>query len=235
MDDVVIVSAVRTPIGRFNGAYSGLSAIDLGAAAVQAAVQRAGIDPAMIDECIMGCVVTAGLGQSPARQAALRAGLPETVGGLTINKVCGSGLKAVMVGTALIKAGEAEVLVAGGMEHMSGGPYLLPQARHGYRLGHGQIIDAVVHDGLWCAFENHHMGAAAEWIARTFHVTREQQDNYALQSHQRAIAAQDSGAFNEEIIPVKVAGPKGQINVVTVDEGPRRDTSLAALAKLKPA
>lgn len=235
MDDVVIVSAARTPIGRFNSAYSGLGAIDLGAAAVRAAVQRAGIEPAMVDECIMGCVVTAGLGQSPARQAAIRGGLPDSVGGLTINKVCGSGLKAVMVGAALIKAGEADVLVAGGMEHMSSGPYLLPQARHGYRLGHGQVIDAVVHDGLWCAFENHHMGAAAEWIARTFRVTREQQDAYALQSHQRAIAAQDRGAFDEEIVPVTVPGPKGQANVVTVDEGPRRDTSLAALAKLKPA
>ncbi len=235
MDDVVIVSAARTPIGRFNGAYSGMTAIDLGAAAVQAAVQRAGIEPAMVDECIMGCVVTAGLGQSPARQAALRGGLPVSVGGLTVNKVCGSGLKAVMIGAALIKAGEFSVVVAGGMEHMSGGPYLLPQARHGYRLGHGQVIDAVVHDGLWCAFENHHMGAAAEWIARTFHVTREQQDIYALQSHQRAIAAQDSGAFNEEIVPVQTPGPKGQTNLVTLDEGPRRDTSLAALAKLKPA
>jgi acetyl-CoA C-acetyltransferase len=235
MDDVVIVGAARTPIGRFNSAYSGLSAIDLGAAAIQAAVQRAGIEPDSVDECIMGCVVTAGLGQSPARQSALRAGLPHTVGGLTVNKVCGSGLKAVMIGTALIRAGEAEVLVTGGMEHMSGAPYVLPQARHGYRLGHGQIIDAVVHDGLWCAFENHHMGVAAEWIARTFHVSREQQDAYALQSHQRATAAQDCGAFQEEIAPVAVPVAKGQVNLVTTDEGPRRDTSMAALARLKPA
>jgi acetyl-CoA C-acetyltransferase len=154
---------------------------------------------------------------------------------LTVNKVCGSGLKAVMIGTALIRAGEAEVLVTGGMEHMSGAPYVLPQARHGYRLGHGQIIDAVVHDGLWCAFENHHMGVAAEWIARTFHVSREQQDAYALQSHQRAIAAQDCGAFQAEIAPVAVPGAKGQVNLVTTDEGPRRDTSMAALARLKPA
>lgn len=235
MDEVVIVGAARTPIGKFNGAYAGLSATDLGAVVVRAAVSRAGIDPATVDECIMGNVVSAGLGQAPARQAAIKGGLPAGVGALTVNKVCGSGLKAVMLGAALIRAGEAQVIVAGGMEHMSGAPYLLPGARHGYRLGNGELVDAVVHDGLWCAFEHQHMGNAAEWIARTFQVTREQQDTYALQSHQRAIAAMDAGLFTAEITPVTVAGPKGQTLTVDADECPRRDTSLQALAKLRPA
>ena len=235
MEDVVIVGAARTPIGRFNGAYAGLTAIDLGAAAVRAAVERAGVDPASVAECIMGNVVSAGLGQAPARQAALRGGLPPTVGALTINKVCGSGLKAVMLGAALIATGQAEVIVAGGMEHMSGAPYLLPGARHGYRLGNGELVDAVVHDGLWCAFEHHHMGNSAEWIARAHRVTRAQQDTLALQSHERAVAAWDAGRFAAEIAPVSVPGPKGATTTVEADEGPRRDTSLQALAKLRPA
>lgn len=235
MDEVVIVGAARTPIGKFNGGYAGLSATDLGAAAVRAAVSRAGIDPASVDECIMGNVVSAGLGQAPARQAALKAGLPSNVGAFAVNKVCGSGLKAVMLGATLIRAGEAQVIVAGGMEHMSGSPYLLPGARHGYRLGNGELIDAMVHDGLWCAFEHQHMGNAAEWIARTQKVTREQQDTYALQSHQRAIAALDGGHFAAEIAPVTVPGPKGQSLTVEVDECPRRDSSLQALARLRPA
>ncbi|GAB4429575.1 MAG: acetyl-CoA C-acetyltransferase [Chloroflexi bacterium OHK40] len=235
MQDVVIVAAARTPIGKFNGAYAGLGAADLGAAVVRAVVERAGVDPAGIDECIMGNVVSAGLGQAPARQAALRGGLPSSVGALTINKVCGSGLKAVMLGAALIRSGEAEAIIAGGMEHMSGAPYLLPGARHGYRLGHGELLDAVVHDGLWCAFEHHHMGNSAEWIARTQHVSRQHQDTYALSSHERAIAAQDAGLFADELVPVQVPGPKGKLTVVTADEGPRRDTSLQALAKLRPA
>lgn len=235
MDEVVIVGAARTPIGKFNGGYAGLSATDLGAAAVRAAVSRAGIDPASVDECIMGNVVSAGLGQAPARQAALKAGLPSSVGAFAVNKVCGSGLKAVMLGATLIRAGEAQVIVAGGMEHMSGSPYLLPGARHGYRLGNGELIDAMVHDGLWCAFEHQHMGNAAEWIARTQKVTREQQDTYALQSHQRAIAALDGGHFAAEIAPVTVPGPKGQSLTVEVDECPRRDSSLQALARLRPA
>ncbi|MCS6882365.1 MAG: acetyl-CoA C-acetyltransferase [Oscillochloridaceae bacterium] len=235
MEEVVIVGAARTPIGKFNGAYASLSATDLGAAAVRAAVSRAGIDPASVDECIMGNVVSAGLGQAPARQAAIKGGLPDSVSAFAVNKVCGSGLKAIMLGAALIRAGEAEVIVAGGMEHMSNTPYLLPGARHGYRLGNGELIDAMVHDGLWCAFEHQHMGNAAEWIARSFKVTREQQDTFALQSHERAIAAIDGGRFADEIVPVTVPDAKGQTLTVDTDECPRRDTSLQALARLRPA
>jgi acetyl-CoA C-acetyltransferase len=234
MDDVVVVGAARTPIGKFNGAYAGLRAPDLGAVAIRAAVARAGIDPASVDECIMGNVVSAGLGQNPARQAAIAAGLPVSVGALTVNKVCGSGLKAVMLAASLIRAGEAEVLVAGGMEHMSAAPYLLPGARHGYRLGNAELIDAVVHDGLWCAFEHQHMGNSAEWIARTHKVTRTQQDAFALQSHERAIAAQDGGRFAEELAPLQRPGPRGATTHIDTDEGPRRDSSLAALARLRP-
>ena len=232
MDDVVIVGAARTPIGKFNGAYAALRATDLGAAAIRAAVERAGVEPDRIHECIMGNVVAAGLGQNPARQAALAAGLPTSVGALTINKVCGSGLKAVMLAASLIKSGDAEMIVAGGMEHMSAAPYLLPGARHGYRLGNGQLVDAMIHDGLWCAFEQQHMGHSAEWIARTQRVTRLQQDSFALQSHQRAVAAQDAGLFSAELTPVSLPGAQG---MVTADENPRRDTSLQALARLRPA
>jgi acetyl-CoA C-acetyltransferase len=235
MDDVVIVSAARTPIGRFGGAFAGLAATELGAAAVRAAVARAGVDPASVDECIMGNVVGAGLGQAPARQAALKGGLPDSVGALTINKVCGSGLKAVMLGASLIRSGDAATIVAGGMENMSRAPYLLPNARHGYRLGNGELVDALVHDGLWCAFEQHHMGSSAEWIAREHAVTREQQDAFALQSHERALAAADAGRFADEIVPVAVPGLKGATLSVGADESPRRDTSLAALGKLRPA
>ena len=235
MEDVVIVGAARTPIGKFNGAYAGLTATDLGAAAVRAAVARAGIDPASVDECILGNVVAAGLGQAPARQAALKGGLPVSVGALAINKVCGSGLKAVMLGAALIRTGEAEVIVAGGMEHMSGAPYLLPNARNGYRLGNGELLDALIHDGLWCAFEHQHMGNSAEWIAQAQHVTRAQQDAFALQSHERAVAAWDAGRFAAEIAPVSVPGPKGSTLTIETDEGPRRDSTLQALSKLRPA
>lgn len=235
MDDVVIVGAARTPIGKFNGAYAGVSAVDLGAAAIRAAVSRAGIDPALVDECIMGNVVSTALGQAPARQAAIKGGLPHTVGGLTINKVCGSSLKAVMLAAAMIRAGDAEVIVAGGMEHMSGAPYALPSARHGYRLGNGELLDVMVHDGLWCAFEHQHMGVAAEWIARTQRVTRTQQDTFALQSHERAVAAIDAGRFAAEIAPVMVPGPKGTMLTIEHDENPRRDTNLASLGKLRPA
>ena len=235
MEDVVIVGAARTPIGKFNGAYAGLTATDLGAAAVRAAVARAGIDPASVDECILGNVVAAGLGQAPARQAALKGGLPVSVGALAINKVCGSGLKAVMLGAALIRTGEAEVIVAGGMEHMSGAPYLLPNARNGYRLGNGELLDALIHDGLWCAFEHQHMGNSAEWIAQAQNVTRAQQDAFALQSHERAVAAWDAGRFAAEIAPVSVPGPKGSTLTIESDEGPRRDSTLQALSKLRPA
>jgi acetyl-CoA C-acetyltransferase len=233
--DVVIISAVRTPIGKFQGAYKDVPATDLGAAAVGAAVARAGIDGAMVDECVMGNVISAGLGQAPARQAALRGGLPSSVGALTINKVCGSGLKAVMLAGALIRAGEAEVVVAGGMENMTRGPHLLPQARGGYRLGNGELIDATVHDGLWCAFEQHHMGNSAEWIARTFDVSRAAQDAFALQSHLRAVAAQDAGRFADEIVPVEVPAGHGKTTMVAADEPPRRDTDARQLAGLRPA
>ncbi|NJN18253.1 MAG: acetyl-CoA C-acetyltransferase [Oscillochloris sp.] len=235
MEDVVIVGAARTPIGRFNSAYASVSAPELGGTAIRAAVARAGVDPALIDECIMGNVIAAGLGQAPARQAAITAGLPASVSALTINKVCGSGLKAVMLGAALIRSGEATTIVAGGMENMSRGPYLLQNARHGYRLGNGELVDAMVHDGLWCAFEQHHMGCSAEWIAENHKVTRAQQDAFALRSHEFAVAAQDSGAFADEIAPVSVPGPKGSTTQVDADEGPRRDTNAAALSKLRPA
>jgi acetyl-CoA C-acetyltransferase len=232
--DIVIVGAARTPIGKFQGAYKDLSATELGAAAVRAAVARAGIDGTLVDECIMGNVISAGLGQAPARQAALRGGLPDSVGGLTINKVCGSGLKAVMLASALIRGGDARVIVAGGMENMTRGPYLLPQARAGYRLGNGELVDATVNDGLWCAFENHHMGNSAEWIARQFNVGREAQDALALQSHQRAIAAQDAGAFSQEIVPVDVPAGRGKTITISADEPPRRDSDARALAGLRP-
>jgi acetyl-CoA C-acetyltransferase len=232
--DVVILSAARTPIGKFQGAYKDVPATELGAAAVRAALARAGIDGALVDECIMGNVISAGLGQAPARQAAIRGGLPVSVGALTINKVCGSGLKAVMLARALIRSGEAEVIVAGGMENMTRGPYLLMQARSGYRLGNGELIDATVHDGLWCAFEQHHMGNAAEWIARQFGVSREAQDTFALQSHLRAIAAQDAGRFADEIVPVEVPAGRGTTTTISADEPPRRDTDARALAGLRP-
>jgi acetyl-CoA C-acetyltransferase len=232
--DIVILSAARTPIGRFQGAYKDLPAPDLGAAAIRAAVSRAGVDPASVDECIMGNVIGAGLGQAPARQGALGAGLPPSVGALTVNKVCGSGLKAAMLAAAQIRAGDARLVVAGGMENMSRAPYLLPQARAGYRLGHGELLDAAVHDGLWCAFENHHMGGSAEWIARTFGVSRAEQDDCALESHLRAVAAQDAGAFAEELVPVEIPAGRGQTSVVAADEPPRRDTDARQLAGLRP-
>ena len=235
MEDVVIVGAARTPIGRFNGAFAGMTATQLGAAAICAAVERAQIDPASVSECIMGNVVGAGLGQAPARQAALGAGLPDSVAALTINKVCGSGMKAAMLGAALIRSGDAEVIVAGGMENMSRVPYFLANARQGYRLGNGELLDALIHDGLWCPFEHHHMGNSAEWIATHHRVTREQQDAFAFQSQHRAIAAMDAGRLRDEIAPVAVSGPKGQTTLVDTDENPRRDTSMPALAKLKPA
>ncbi|MBC7249457.1 MAG: acetyl-CoA C-acetyltransferase [Anaerolineae bacterium] len=232
--EVVIVSAVRTPIGRFQGTLAPLSAPQLGAVVIKAAVERAGIDPATVDEVLMGCVVQAGLGQAPARQASIGAGIPPTVGATTVNKICGSGLKTVMLAAGMIKAGDADVIVAGGMESMNNGPYLLPQARFGYRLGHGQLLDATVHDGLWCSFENQHMGNAAEWIAREYGLTRQELDEFALRSHQKAIAAIDAGYFKDEIVPVQVPQRKGDPVLFDTDESPRRDTSMEALSKLKP-
>ncbi|MFQ3680743.1 thiolase family protein [Roseiflexus sp.] len=231
VSDIVVIGAARTPIGKFQGMFRAVAATDLGAHAIRAAIARAAVDPALIDECIMGNVVSAGLGQAPARQAALRGGLPESVGALTINKVCGSGLKAVTLAAALIRAGEASLIVAGGMESMTRAPYLLPQARSGYRLGNGELVDALIHDGLWCAFEHHHMGHAADWTARTYGITREQQDMYAVESQARAIAAQDSGYFTDEIAPFPVPGG----DPLLADEPPRRGVSLATLSKLSPA
>ncbi|HEY72612.1 MAG TPA: acetyl-CoA C-acetyltransferase [Thermoflexia bacterium] len=233
--EAVIVSAVRTPIGGFKGALASLSASDLGAVAVRAAVERAGVEPASIDEALMGNVVLAGQGQAPARQAAIKAGLPPTVGATTINKICGSGLKTVMLAAAMIATGDGDVFVAGGMESMNNGPYMLPQARFGYRLGDGKLVDAMVHDGLWCAFENHHMGNSAEWIAREYGLTREELDEYAYNSQVKAVAAIDAGRFEDEIVPVEVPQRKGDPLIFDTDEVPRRDTSLEKLACLRPA
>jgi acetyl-CoA C-acetyltransferase len=234
MSDVYILSAARTPIGKFGGGLSTVPATELGATAIRAAVERAGIAPESVDEAIMGQVIQAGAGQAPARQAALKAGLPEGVSATTINKVCGSGLKAVMMGSAAIRAGDGSVIVAGGMENMNLGPYLLPGARSGYRLGNQTVVDATVHDGLWCATCDVHMGIHAERVAGKHAVSREAQDEFALRSHQRALAAIDEGRFRDEIVPVTVEGKKGPITVDT-DENPRADTSLEALARLKPA
>ena len=234
MRDVVIVSAVRTPVGKFQGALSELSAVELGALAVRAAVERAGIDAASVDECIMGCVLPAGLGQNPARQAALRGGLADTVSALTINMVCGSGLKAVALAAQAIAHGEAEIVEAGGMESMSNAPYLLPGGRKGYRMGDGAVVDSMVRDGLWCACEDFHMGMTGELVAEKHSITREQQDAYALQSHKKAAAAWREGRFEAEVVPVEVRGRKGSV-MVTRDESVREDASLEALAALKPA
>ena len=233
--EAVIVSAVRTPVGRFQGTLVPFSASDLGGVAVRAAVGRAGVDPATIDEVLMGNVVQAGQGQAPARQAAIKAGLPATVGATTINKICGSGLKTVMLAAAMIAAGDGDIYVAGGMESMNNAPYLLPQARFGYRLGDGKLVDAMVCDGLWCAFEDHHMGNSAEWIAREYSLTREELDEYACNSQMKAIAAIDAGRFKDEIVPVEVPQRKKPPIVLDTDEVPRRDTSLEKLARLKPA
>jgi len=231
----VIVSAARTPIGRFQGTLAPLSAPELGAVAIRAAIERAGIDPTIVGEVLMGNVVQAGVGQAPARQAAIKAGLPPTVGATTVNKVCGSGLKAVMLAAAMVATGDGDVFVAGGMESMNNGPYMLKQARFGYRLGDGKLVDATVHDGLWCPFQDWHMGNAAEWIAREYGLTRQELDEYAYRSHMKAIAAIDEGRFKEEIVPVQVPQPKGGPILFDTDECPRRDTSLEALARLKPA
>jgi acetyl-CoA C-acetyltransferase len=232
---VFIVSAARTPIGKFGGALSETPATTLGGVAIRAAVERSGLpDGTPIDEVLMGQVLQAGVGQAPARQAALAGGLPDTTSATTINRVCGSGLKSIMLAAAEIRAGDAEVAVAGGMENMNLAPYLLPKARFGYRLGDGKLVDAALRDGLWCAFEDCHMGTHAERVAIHDHVSREDQDAFALTSHQRAIAAIDDGRFADEIAPVTVRDPKGRETIVEVDEGPRRDTTAEALARLKP-
>ena len=230
----VIVSAARTPIGSFGGTLSKIPAPELGAVAIRAAVARAGIDPSSVQEVFMGCVVPAGVGQAPARQAAIKAGLPPTVGAVTLNKVCGSGLKTIMTVAGLVKAGDGDIYVAGGMENMNLAPYLLQRGRDGYRLGHGEILDAVVHDGLWCPFEGQHMGNAAEWIARKYGVSREAQDTFALKSHQKATDAIQAGRFEEEIVPIPVPQRKGDPIMFDTDENPRADTSLEKLARLRP-
>ena len=234
MREVVIVAAVRTAVGKFQGALSEMTATQLGAAAVREAVNRAGIDPASVNECLMGCVLPAGLGQNPARQAALRGGLPDTVAALTVNMVCGSGLKAVTLGAQAIAVGDAEIVVAGGMESMSNAPYLLPQARKGLRMGDGKIVDSVIHDGLWCACDDQHMGLTGELVAEKHGITRQQQDAYALESHRRAVAAQREGHFQREILPLQIPGRKGSVAIFDVDESPREDASLEALAALRP-
>lgn len=235
MQTPVILSAVRTPIGKFLGSLSAVPATRLGAQVVQEAVRRAGIEPDQVDEVIMGNVVTAGLGQNPARQAALHGGIPERVPALTVNKVCGSGLKAVMLAAQAVKCGDARLVVAGGMESMSNTPYLLPGARLGLRLGHAQLLDSMIHDGLWDAFHDYHMGRTAELVAERYGISREEQDRWALESHRKAIAAMDAGRFKRETVAVEVARPKGDPQLLDRDEGPRRDTSLEALSKLKAA
>jgi len=231
---VVFIGAARTAIGRFRGTISKVPAVELGGVAIRAAVERAGLDPASIDEVLVGQVIQAGCGQAPARQAALRAGLPHTVGATAVNKVCGSGLKTVSMGANAIIAGEAEIVVAAGMESMNMGPYLLADARTGYRLGNGELIDATVHDGLWCPVENWHMGNAAELIAEAMDVSREDMDEYALRSHQRAIRAIQQGEFKEEIAPVMIPQRKGDPIIFETDENPRADTNIEALSKLPP-
>lgn len=233
--DPVIVSAARTPVGKFMGGLASLPATRLGAIAVREAVKRAGIDAAQIDEVLLGQVVTAGAGQAPARQAAIFAGLPDSVGAVTVNKVCGSGLEAVMLAASQIKAGDGDIYVAGGMESMSNAPYLLPEERSGHKYGHTQVLDSLQLDGLWCALENQSMGVAAEFIANQYEVTREEMDEFAYHSHRKAIAAIDAGKFKDEIIRVEIKDAKSRVTMVDTDEGPRRDTSLEALAKLKPA
>jgi acetyl-CoA C-acetyltransferase len=231
----VILAAVRTPTGKFLGALKDSSAPQLGALVVREAVARAGLEPGQVDECIMGNVVSAGIGQNPARQAALHGGLPDTVAALTINMVCGSGLRAVMLADQAIVAGDAEIVVAGGMESMSNAPYAVPRLREGLRMGNGELRDLMIHDGLWCAFEGCHMGLSGEVVADEYRVAREAQDGYAAESHRRAAAATEAGAFRDEILPVTIPQKKGPALVFDRDEPIRPDTTAEALAALKPA
>ena len=233
MKDIIIASAVRTPIGSFNGALSYIPSTGLGSIAESEAIKRAGIKPADIDEVILGNVLSAGLGQAPARQAALRAGLPPSVNCLTVNKVCGSGLKAVMLGAQAVALGDAEIVVAGGMESMSSAPYLLEKARFGYRMGNGEIIDSMVRDGLWDVYNNLHMGSCAELVAERYKISREEQDRYALQSYQKTIEAQKDGCFTEEIIPMTIPMGRDKFESVTMDEEATRH-DLSKLETLHP-
>src|SRR5579875_269224 len=237
MTDIAIISAVRTPVGKFQGALSDFSATDLGAMVVREAVSRAHLDPAQVDECIMGCVLPAGLGQNPARQAALRGGLNDRVAALTINMVCGSGLKAVALAAQSIAVGNADIVVAGGMESMTNAPYLMPNARKGLRMGDSTVVDSMVRDGLLCACDNQHMGMTAELVADKHSFTREQQDSYAVESHRRAAAATAEGRFTDEILPIILPTKKkgAPPTVLSTDESIRPDTTLEALSALRPA
>jgi acetyl-CoA C-acetyltransferase len=235
MYEPVILSGVRTPTGKFLGSLAPLSAVDLGAIVVREAVKRAGIEPTQVDEIIMGNVIQAGLGQNPARQAGLKGGLDKRVAAMTINKVCGSGLKAVALAAQGIRTGDVQAVVAGGMESMTNAPYLLPQLRQGYRLGHAKALDAMIQDGLWDAYEDFHMGMTGELVAEKYGISRERQDAYACESHRRAVDAIKSCRFSEEIVPVPIPQKKGEPVLFQTDESPRADTTLEALARLKPA
>jgi len=233
--EAVIISAVRTPVGKFQGSLKGFKATDLGALVVRESVKRAGIKPEDVDEVIMGCVIQAGLGQNPARQAALGGGLPVAVSAVTVNKVCGSGLKSVMMAAQGVQLSDTEIVIAGGMESMTNAPYLLLQARQGYRLGNGEMIDAMINDGLWDAYNDYHMGCTGEVVAERFNVSRAEQDEYALNSHLKALAAIKAGKFKDEIVPVEIQQKKGGSLTFDTDETVREDTSIEALGKLKPA
>jgi acetyl-CoA C-acetyltransferase len=235
MQQPVILSAVRTATGKFMGGLSPLSATELGAKVVSEAIRRAGIEPKQVDEAIMGNVVQAGLGQNPARQAALHGGCDPRVAAMTINKVCGSGLKAVALAAQAVQLGESEMVVAGGMESMSNCPYLIKGARTGFRLGNQELYDSMIVDGLWDAYDNYHMGQTAELVAEKFHISREEQDRFALESHQKAVRAIKSCFFGEQIVPIEIPQKKGAPVVIRTDESPREDTSMEALGKLKPA
>jgi len=233
--EAVIISAARTPTGKFQGALKGFTAPELGAIAIKEAVKRAGVDPAKVDEVIMGCVVQAGIGQAPARQAAMKAGLPPEVSALTVNMVCGSGLRAVALASQSIKLGDSEFVVAGGMESMSNIPYAMPGARDGYRMGNQTVVDLMVHDGLWCPFENWHMGNTGEIVADKYEITREEQDEFAFGSHRKAAEAQAAGRFKDEIVPIEIPQKKGEPIILDYDEPVRPDTTVESLGKLKPA
>ena len=235
LNEAVIISAARTPVGKFLGSLKGFSATELGAIVVRESVKRAGVKPEDVDEVIMGCVIQAGLGQNPARQAALNGGIPSTVAAVTVNKVCGSGLKAVMMAAQGVQLGDSEMVVAGGMESMSNAPYLLPKAREGYRMGNGQLVDSMINDGLWCSFENYHMGCTGEVVAEEYSIGRSQQDEFAVSSHRKAAAAIKAGKFNDEIVAVEIPQKKGPPIIFDTDETVREDTSVEALGKLKPA
>ena len=235
LNEAVIISAARTPVGKFLGSLKGFSAPQLGSIVVREAVKRAGVKPEDVDEVIMGCVIQAGLGQNPARQAALNGGLPNTVSAVTVNKVCGSGLKAVMMAAQGVRLGDVDIVVAGGMESMSNAPYLIPKAREGYRLGNGEIVDSMINDGLWCAFENYHMGCTGEVVADEYRIGRAEQDEFATGSHRKAAAAIKAGKFKDEIVAVQIPQKKGAALVFDTDETVREDTSVEGLGKLKPA